>query len=158
MEQIINNNQQILSLVNSWHQHLLSIDADALNFTRNSQNRNIKQIVGHMIDSVSNNIHRIIHLQYQESPLTFPNYATQGNNDRWISIQNYEEENWQDLVNLWKYYHLHFIHVTQQIDTSKLNNLWDAGEQHLVDLKEMTIDFLRHFKLHLKEIEDLLNH
>jgi hypothetical protein len=31
---------------------------------RNSQNRTVKQIVGHLVDSASNNTHRIIHLQY----------------------------------------------------------------------------------------------
>ena len=70
---------------------------------RNTQNRTIKQIVGHMVDSASNNTHRVVHLQYRESPLEFPNYATYGNNDRWIAIQNYQDENWENLVQLWKY-------------------------------------------------------
>lgn len=43
---------------------------------RNSQNRSIKQILGHLIDSPSNNNHRIVHLQYQPTSLVFPNYAT----------------------------------------------------------------------------------
>ena len=41
---------------------------------------------------------RIVHLQYRESPLRFPNYASDGNKDRWIAIQNYQEEDWNLLV------------------------------------------------------------
>jgi len=54
-----------------------------------SQYRNIKQILGHKIDSASNNTHRIVYLQYRESPCDYPNYATKGNNDKWIAIQDY---------------------------------------------------------------------
>ena len=49
---------------------------------RNSQDRTIKQILGHLVDSASNNMHRIVHFQYHDSPLHFPNYATNGNKDR----------------------------------------------------------------------------
>ncbi len=137
---------------------------------RNSQNRNIKQIIGHMIDSASNNIHRIIHLQYRDCPLQFPNYASNGNNDRWISIQNYEDENWEDLLNLWKYSHLHILHVIKNIKNEMLENEWISGPgetvaareseigplHEAVTLKEMVVDFPRHFKLHLDEIDQLI--
>ena len=68
-----------------------------------------------MIDSVSNNTHRIVHLQYQESPFDFPNYAACGNNEKWITIQNYQDANWEELIQHWKYAHLHFAYVIQNI-------------------------------------------
>ncbi len=73
-----------------------------------------------MVDSASNNTHRIVHLQYQESPLQFPNYATNGNNDRWIAIQDYQNENWGELIHLWKCTNLHIAHVIKNVDPSKL--------------------------------------
>lgn len=140
-----------------WEKKLLELDDAAITIERNSQDRNIKQILGHMIDSASNNLHRIIHLQYQESPLTFPNYATYGNNDRWIAIQNYEEEDWFEMVQLWKYSHLHFIHVVRNVKKESIQNVWIADkETDLVSLEEMVIDFIRHFKLHLGEITELI--
>ena len=94
---------EIISLTKDWEPKLLSLPEDVITKRKNSQNRSIKQIVGHLVDSASNNTHRTVHLQYRKSPLDFPNYATFGNNDKWISIQNYQDENWEKLVRLWKY-------------------------------------------------------
>lgn len=143
-------------MIFEWEEKFKSLNEKQFSLKKNSQNRNIKQIVGHMIDSASNNIHRVIHLQYEESPLEFPNYATYGNNDRWIAIQNYKEENWENMIQLWKYIHLHFIHVVTNINPQKLGNEWLADKYEKVSLKKMVGDFPRHFKLHISEIEKLL--
>ncbi|MFB6342197.1 hypothetical protein ACE1ET_10750 [Saccharicrinis sp. FJH62] len=147
----------IQAQLEKWETRLLSLQDDLICNRRNSQNRNIKQILGHMIDSASNNTHRIIHLQYRENPLEFPNYATHGNNDRWIAIQNYEEEDWFNLVQLWKYTHLHLAHIIENVNPEKLENVWIAGKaDEMVSLKEMIPDFLRHMHLHMDEITELL--
>jgi hypothetical protein len=76
--------QELLDLLLTWEPMLMSMSQDLIMEKRNGQDRNIRQIVGHMVDSASNNTHRMVHLQYRESPLRFPNYARHGNNDRWI--------------------------------------------------------------------------
>ncbi len=148
--------KEIIELTSSWENKLLSLPEEVITQRRNSQNRTIKQIVGHLVDSASNNTHRAVHLQYRETPLNFPNYATFGNNDKWIAIQNYQDENWNDLVQLWKYSILHLAHVILQINPEKLDNVWLGGEDEKVTLKEMVDYFLPHLKLHLSEIEELL--
>jgi len=100
------NNQELLRLIDEWEPILSRLPEDVLKERRNRQNRTVKQILGHMIDSASNNTHRIIHLQYQASPLSFPDYANLGNNDRWIAIQNYQDEDWNNMIQLWKYSNL----------------------------------------------------
>ena len=89
--------------------------------------------------------------------MTFPNYATMGNNDRWIAIQDYQHENWQNLVQLWKYANLHFVHVVRNVDQSKLENQWISGEGELISLRENIEGYLPHLELHLREIEELIN-
>jgi hypothetical protein len=146
---------EIIILVHEWESKLLSLPEETITVRRNSQKRSIKQIVGHMVDSASNNTHRVVHLQYRELPLRFPNYATYGNNERWISIQNYQDENWENLVQHWKFSTLHFAHIIQNINPEMLQNQWiyDVGEK--ITLKKMVEDFLPHLKLHLGEIEEL---
>ncbi len=156
MKEFKNLANEIISLTNDWETKLLSLPDDVISQRRNSQNRTIKQIVGHLVDSASNNTHRAVHLQYRETPLQFPNYATFGNNDKWIAIQNYQDENWENLVQLWKFSILHFAHVIQQINPEKLENVWMGGNDESVTLKEMVEYFLPHFKLHLREIEELI--
>lgn len=148
---------ELLPLIAEWEIKFKSLSIEMISIPRNSQNRTIKQIIGHMIDSASNNTHRTIHLQYQKLPLRFPNYATCGNNDKWIEIQNYQDENWENLVQLWKYSHLHFLHVIQNINPGKLQNEWISDFKESTSLQEMVEDFPRHFKLHLSEIEFLLS-
>jgi hypothetical protein len=148
--------QGILNLIEAWEPRLLALPPDVITERRNSQNRNIKQIIGHMCDSASNNTHRTVHLQYRESPLDFPNYASHGNNDRWIAIQNYEEEDWFNLLQHWKFSNIHIAHIFRNVDASKLDNQWKYSEEKLISLREGIIDYLRHFKLHLGEIEELI--
>ncbi|OHB80181.1 MAG: hypothetical protein A2Z25_02375 [Planctomycetes bacterium RBG_16_55_9] len=156
MSQFESISRELLLLVEEWEPKLLSFSNDVITERRNSQNRTIKQIVGHMVDSASNNTHRVVHLQYQPSPLTFPNYASQGNNDRWIAIQNYQQENWNDLVQLWKYANKHVVHVIRNVNPEKLKNVWIAGPNQEISLEAMVVDFLRHFKLHLGQIDELI--
>lgn len=148
--------QEIISLIEIWEPKLLALPAGIITNRRNSQNRTIKQIIGHLIDSNSNNTHRVIHLQYQSNPLIFPNYATFGNNDRWIAIQDYQNEDWHILIQLWKYSLLHYCHVIKNINDSKLENEWISGPDQKITLKTMVLDFPRHLKLHLNEINELI--
>ena len=150
------NNTRLLQLIEVWKPRLQTLPADVITNRRNGQNRNIKQIVGHMVDSASNNTHRIIHLQYQASPLIYPDYANLGNNDRWIAIQNYHDENWNDLVQLWKYSNLHIIHVISNVNSTKLDNIWLSALGEEVSLRKMISGYLSHFELHLREIEELI--
>jgi hypothetical protein len=157
MKEFALNNKKLLALIGEWEPKLLALCADVTENRRNSQNRTIRQIVGHMIDSASNNTHRIVHLQYQPSPLIYPDYANLGNNDRWIAIQNYQAENWHDLVQLWKYANIHIVHVINNVNEEKLNNEWITALKKNVSLKNMILDYLRHFELHISEIEELIN-
>jgi hypothetical protein len=148
---------EIFSLIKDWESKLTSLPIKTVTEPRNSQERSIKQILGHLIDSTTNNTHRVVHLQYQPSPFSFPNYATFGNNDRWIAIQNYQNEDWQVIIQLWKYSLLHFCHVIKCINVDKLENEWIAGPGKKITLRIMIVDFPRHLKLHLDEIDDLIN-
>ncbi len=146
----------ILQILETWEPILSALPADIIAGRRNSQDRTIKQILGHLVDSASNNMHRIVHFQYRDCPLDFPNYATNGNNDRWIAIQHYQEEDWQTLLQLWKLINLHFVHVVRHINSEKLENEWIASEGKRISLREMVMAYLPHLRLHLDEIDDLM--
>ena len=157
MNQFESISRELLSLIEEWEPKLFALSDEVITERRNRQNRTIKQIVGHMVDSASNNTHRVVHLQYQPSPLIFPDYANLGNNDRWIAVQNYQEEDWGDLVQLWKHSNKHFVHVMQNINAEKLDNVWISGLNEEISLEAMVVDFPRHFKLHLNEIDELVS-
>lgn len=157
LKQFKENNLIIKKLIKDYYPKLKSLDSKTIRNSRNPQNRTIKEIIGHMSDSATNNTHRVVYLQYQENPLIFPDYANLGNNDRWISIQNYNEENWDELLDLWKFNNLHFLHIVENVKSEKLENVWISALGSKISLKDMIIDYLRHFKLHLSQIEELID-
>ena len=76
---------------------LLSLSAEQVSIKRNKQNRTVKMLVGHLIDSASNNHQRIVRLQYaprcghsmpntEMGMLVFPDYTQ--DNDLWIQLQD----------------------------------------------------------------------
>jgi len=156
MNQFESSNQTILQLLEEWEPRLMALSEEIISGPTNSQNRSIRQILGHLVDSASNNTHRMIHLQYRENPMSFPNYATNGNNNRWIAIQDFQHENWQNLIQLWKYANLHLVHVIRNVDQTKLDNQWRSSETKLISLRENIEGYLPHFELHLREIEELI--
>src|ERR1041384_2391840 len=64
-----------------------------------------KETIGHLIDSATNNHQRFVRAQFSDD-LVFPGYAQED----WISAQKYEQEGWQDLVQIWSSYNLHLVH------------------------------------------------
>lgn len=152
MDKFAENNAAILKLLGEWEPKLMGLSGDITDKRLKGGGWSIKEIVGHMIDSASNNLHRIIHLQYGKNPLAFPDYAGLGNNDKWVSIQNYQHEDWHSMVKLWKYSNLHLMHVINNVDPDKLGNEWINAEGDRVSLEDMINDYLSHFKMHLEEI------
>lgn len=142
----------ISQVIREWENKLLDLPVEAISERRNAQNRTIKQLIGHLIDSASNNQQRMVRLQYN-SKLVFPDYTQ--DNDVWIAIQNYQESDWVELVNLWKYYNLHIIQIIKNIDASKLGNTWADFEGNIVTLENMVNGYLGHLHLHMGEIEEL---
>ena len=133
---------------------LNSLSVEAITLRRNSQNRTIKQILGHLIDSASNNHQRMVRLQYSKDLLFFPDYRQ--DNDLWIALQDYQHTDWSNLIQLWKFYNLHIIQVIQSVDKSKLDSYWCDFEGTIVTLKDMIEGYLDHLLLHVGEIHELM--
>ncbi len=144
---------EIQELVVQWAPKLQDIPETVLNNHRNKQNRTIKQILGHLTDSAVNNHHRVVRLQYNED-LNFPDYRQ--DNDTWIRIQNFQNENWGDLVTFWKYYNIHLVHVIANINSSCLKNSWRDFEGTVETLDSVVKGYLWHLNLHLGEIGELI--
>lgn len=144
----------ILKYIDTWERKLIDLPIETITNKRNKQNRTIKQILGHLIDSAANNHQRMIRLQYNEK-LDFPDY--QQDNDLWISLQDYQNADWNTTIMMWKYYNLHMIQVIKSVDQTKLDNSWQTFEDIKVTLQQMIVGYLGHIELHLNEIQELID-
>jgi hypothetical protein len=145
--------ERIEELIDLWEVKLLQLPFEVRTERYNNQNRTIKQILGHLIDSAANNHQRIVRLQYCPK-LEFPDYRQ--DNDTWIDIQKYQNEDWSLMINFWKYYNLHMVHLFLHINPECLKNTWTDFESSTVSLREMIEGYLVHLELHLLEISDLI--
>src|SRR5580692_6638154 len=65
-----------------------------------------KQVIGHLIDSASNNHQRFVRASLQPS-LDFPGYDQDGN----VRVQAPQEADWSLLVSLWAAYNRYLAHI-----------------------------------------------
>jgi DinB superfamily len=106
-----------------------------------------KQILGHLIDSASNNHQRFVRAQLAPS-LAFPGYEQEG----WVAAQQYQSERWTDLVTLWTNYNRHLLHVIENIPPEKANHPCKIGDDEAVTLSFLTEDYVTHMEHHLDQI------
>jgi hypothetical protein len=112
-----------------------------------------KEIVGHLIDSASNNHQRFVRLQIVDE-LVFPGYGQ--DNSKWLQIQRYNEMTFSDIMLLWKQYNILIANIIKKVDESKLENRWKNSEGDKKTLRDLMIDYLRHLKDHLQHFEHTL--
>ncbi len=145
---------------------LRSLSEEIITTRFNHQNRSIKMLIGHLIDSASNNHQRMVRLQYaprcghsmpntEIGLLVFPDYTQ--DNDLWLQLQDYQHEDWDTLLSLWKYYNLHICQVIRAVDVKKLNNYWLDYEGNRVTLQNMIEGYTNHLNLHLGQIHELIS-
>ena len=111
--------KEIRDLVEREMPILNSLDEETVSKRYNSQDRNIKMILGHLVDSANNNLQRIVRLQYTPQ-LVFPDYTQ--DNDLWIFLQDYRNYDWQELTELWKCSQFQIAHIIREIDDSYIDN------------------------------------
>jgi hypothetical protein len=107
-----------------------------------------KEILGHLIDSASNNHQRFVRGQL-EAELRFPGYQQEG----WVKAQDYIASDWTILVDLWAAYNRHLAYVIGRIDEVHLNKPCRIGENAPVSLEYIIEDYIEHMKHHLAQLE-----
>jgi hypothetical protein len=106
-----------------------------------------KEVLGHLIDSASNNHQRFVRVQLDGS-LNFPGYQQDG----WNRTQQYQSEPWANLVRLWASYNRHLAHVIAAIPDDVGQRMCVIGSGAPVTLEFLVTDYLGHLEHHLGQI------
>jgi hypothetical protein len=125
---------------------LLAISEEAAARRTGPENWSKKEILGHLIDSASNNHQRFVRLQLDEI-LVMPAYQQ----NHWVRTENYNGRDWRDLVELWLVFNRHLAHVIRHTDPAAAGHIWKApGSEY--SLEFLIEDYLRHLRHHLAQI------
>jgi len=106
-----------------------------------------KQVLGHLIDSASNNHQRFVRAALQGS-LEFPRYDQDG----FVRVQAVQTAPWLLLVTLWTDYNLYLAHIIANLPPAQLEAVCRIGENEAVTLRFLAEDYLTHLLHHLGQI------
>ncbi|MFL5497807.1 MAG: DinB family protein [Gemmatimonadaceae bacterium] len=117
-----------------------------------------REIIGHLVDSASNNHQRFVRAQFQE-PLIFPGYEQ----DAWVALQHYQDAPWRELLALWRTFNLHIARLMeltpaeQRLRPRAEHNLdalaWKpVPKDEPATLDYFMADYVAHLKHHLAQL------
>jgi hypothetical protein len=145
-----NIEQQVNSAVDRWR----ILSEKLLTFRPSEDAWSVKEVIGHLVDSASNNHQRFVRLQLTDR-LTFPDYGQ--DNIHWVRIQNYQDRTWEELLGLWRYFNIQLAYIIRSVDPSCLTNVWQIDAKSSASLFELMTDYLRHLELHLNQVAETLD-
>ena len=144
----------IETAVNAASRQLKSLPDETIEARPEPGEWSVKEIVGHLVDSASNNHQRFVRLQVADA-LVLPDYSQ--DNEAWVSIQNYRQAPWGNLLDLWRFFNLHLSHIIRTVNQECINHIWVVDEDTYVTLGELMIDYLRHLNDHLQQINNCID-
>ncbi|MEP7344954.1 MAG: DinB family protein [Gemmatimonadaceae bacterium] len=120
-----------------------------------------KEIIGHLIDSASNNHQRFVRANWQDE-LVFAGY----DQEKWVAIQQYNAAPWNELVDLWLAFNLQLARImetTPEATRTRLrsrHNLDELAFQPVAHEATVTLDFFMHDYVvhlhhHLRQLDGL---
>jgi uncharacterized damage-inducible protein DinB len=139
--------EKLLAAVDSAEPRLRKISAAETTKPILSGGWSTRQVVGHLIDSASNNHQRFVRAVLQPS-LDFPAYDQDGN----IRVQAPQEADWPLLISLWAAYNRYLAHVIARLPQSKLETIIKIGSNQPATLRFIAEDYLTHMLHHLRQI------
>jgi DinB superfamily len=106
-----------------------------------------KQIVGHLLDSATNNRQRFVRAGI-DGRYAGPRYAQ----DDWVAAHGYAAQPWPTLLGWWEAEHEILMAVVDRIPEDKLEAPCILGDEQPVTLRFLIEDYLSHQHWHLKQL------
>jgi GNAT superfamily N-acetyltransferase len=105
-----------------------------------------KEVLGHLIDSASNNHQRFVRGQIA-SGQDFPGYEQ----EQWVRTQDYQSARWTDLIELWRAYNTHLLHVAGRMSGEGQGATCRVGGGE-VTLAGLFVEYVDHLEHHLRKM------
>jgi hypothetical protein len=107
-----------------------------------------KEILGHLIDSATNNHQRFIRVQFENRPSIFYDQ------DMWVAHSHYNELPVKQLIRFWTVYNKHLLEIIKRIPAENLKRECKMRDGNHVTLQFLVDDYVTHLQHHLKQIFD----
>lgn len=138
---------RLKEMVDSLNDLLLQTSENLTDIKLSEDRWTLKEIIGHLIDSASNNHQRFVRLQFGDL-LDFPAY----DGEEWIRCQKYSDMKWNDIITLWYSYNCILLGVIENINPDLLQNVWIQDED-AYSLDYLVNDYYHHMELHIEHFK-----
>jgi hypothetical protein len=106
-----------------------------------------KQIVGHLLDSATNNRQRFVRASI-DGHYEGPGYAQ----DEWVAAHDYAGQPWETLLRWWEAEHEILAAAVNHIPESRLEAPCTVGDHEPVTLRFLIEDYLAHQRGHFAQL------
>jgi hypothetical protein len=124
---------------------LTEIDEDTMSAKPLPNKWSKKEILGHLIDSATNNHQRFIRGQFELNP------EICYDQNKWNEFGFYQEIDSKQIINFWTIYNKQLIEIIKRIPAENLTRQIKIGE-NLLTLEFLIIDYVEHLEHHLKQV------
>ncbi len=125
---------------------LLEISEEDFSMKINPTTWSKKEILGHLIDSATNNHQRFIRVQYENSPTIVYDQI------KWNALNHYQQLESKRIIHFWVIYNQHLLEVIKRIPESNLLKACNVGSENAVTLQFLIDDYVLHLEHHLKQV------
>ena len=105
-----------------------------------------QEILGHLIDSATNNHQRFVRSQFEETP------KIPYDQNAWNKYNYYNDFSKKQLVTFWKSYNQQILSLIELIPQEKLNSLCNTGGNESFTIEFLFDDYVEHLEYHLRQI------
>lgn len=112
----------------------------------------IKEIVGHLVDSCSNNHQRLSRYRANDN-IDFPGYDQL----QFVRRAHYNAFDFKTLLSLWFNYNQLFLHIVDQIPPQELQSTVSIGGQPAITIEFLVEDYFAHMEIHEEQIKRIIN-
>jgi hypothetical protein len=106
-----------------------------------------KEIIGHLIDSATNNHQRFVRGQFETIP------EIRYDQNKWNEYNFYQQIDSKQLILFWTIYNKQLIEIINRIPAENLKRQIKVGED-LLTLEFLIADYVEHLEHHLKQVID----
>ncbi len=125
---------------------LTELDEQTFSFKASSEKWSKKEIIGHLIDSATNNHQRFVRGQFEETPKIIYDQ------NKWNKYSYYNHIESKQIISFWATYNKQLLELIKRIPKDKLNNKVDTGGENSFTIEFLIEDYIKHLEHHLHQV------
>ena len=106
-----------------------------------------KEIIGHLIDSATNNHHRIVLGQFEDI------HIVGYDQNKWIKFSYYQDIDCEQIISFWTIYNRQLLEIVKRIPMESLKRQIQKGDNSFT-IEYLISDYVKHLEHHLKQVVD----